>query len=696
MPTKRQASVVCSLSRHMPLKRTGSSIPAMDIATRPTRPRLAWIYTLKFQIVAIALMAAAAAAVITAHFAFVATERNMEQLLVKGESDDAERTATLMGTKVDMLRDALKAAARQSPSELWADPEAMRRHLLANSALGSLFEGVFAARPSGELLGGISQGRLSSELPDVGDRAYFQQALNTDQLIISEPLAAKRVKTPVVVMAISTRGRNGEVLGVLAGVLALSSNNLFSEAARAGREDASRVLVMNRQGMLMAHTNPARLLGHAAAEPGLAEAFELWRASGSAIDTVGTTTLSQGHLVAMAGIPDTDWTLARLTPLAVALAPVAAARKTAWTSAAWVALGAAALSGGLAWLITLPISRLRARASVLLSEGDVSVEDWPHGRGEVGQLGRAFARVVEQRRQKQDETEALLAQLEAVLDQADIGIALTREGRYEMVSRQFCEIFGFAKADLVGQPASIIYPSQAAYDALSALADRSFMHDGAFSGEVELARAGGDVFWARLRGRAVAPEDHSKGTIWTLEDVTVSRAHRERLAWISSHDSLTGLSNRAAFEEMLEAATARADDEPFCAMFIDLDHFKEVNDTGGHPIGDAVLRDVASTLTGHVRLADTVARLGGDEFAILLHGCPLPRAVEVAEKLRLAVEAYQLIWEGRSFGVGASIGLVAVDASFKDAAAVLRAADSACYAAKARGRNAVAVFSGQP
>lgn len=310
----------------------------MNIATRPTRRRMAWIHTLKFQIVAIAVAAAAAAAVVTAHVAFITTERNMEQLLVQGESDDAERTATLLGTKVDTLRDALKSAARQSPPELWADHEAMRQHLLANSALGSLFEGVLAARPSGELLGRISRGKLSSDLPNIGDRAYFQQALHTDQLVISEPLAAKRDNTPVVIMAMSARGGGGEVLGVLAGALTLSSTNLFSEVARAGREEASRVLVMNREGVLMAHTNPTRILGHAADEPGLADAFELWRASGSSIDTIGTTTLSQGHLVAMVGIPDTDWTLARLTPLAAALAPVAAARKTAWTSAAWVAL----------------------------------------------------------------------------------------------------------------------------------------------------------------------------------------------------------------------------------------------------------------------------------------------------------------------------------------------------------------------
>lgn len=104
----------------------------MNVAIRTPRRRLTWIHTLKSQIVAIAVTAAAAAAVVTAHFAFVTTEANMQQLLVQGESDDAERTATLLGTKVDMLRDALKAAARQAPADLWSDPEAMRRHLFTS------------------------------------------------------------------------------------------------------------------------------------------------------------------------------------------------------------------------------------------------------------------------------------------------------------------------------------------------------------------------------------------------------------------------------------------------------------------------------------------------------------------------------------------------------------------------------------
>jgi len=93
-----------------------------------------------------------------------------------------------------------------------------------------------------------------------------------------------------------------------------------------------------------------------------------------------------------------------------------------------------------------------------------------------------------------------------------------------------------------------------------------------------------------------------------------------------------------------------------------------------------------------VRKSDTVARLGGDEFAVLLSQCPLSQAQTIAEKLRSAVVAYRLTWEGNSFSVGASIGLVRVDTTFTSAADVLRAADAACYAAKQQGRNCVTVY----
>lgn len=244
----------------------------------------------------------------------------------------------------------------------------------------------------------------------------------------------------------------------------------------------------------------------------------------------------------------------------------------------------------------------------------------------------------------------------------------------------------------VGQPTLMVHLSAEAYQAFAEQAHPAFMRDGTFEGEVQLVRRGGEVFWARMRGKAVAPGDRSQGTIWTYEDITASREKHERLIHASSHDSLTGLLNRSAFDDILKHAMAQKDRLPVTAMFIDLDRFKQVNDTGGHAAGDALLRDVSQVIATQVRQADTVARFGGDEFAILLVGCPPAQAVEIGEKVRLAVQGYTLQWEGSSYSVGASIGVVVADETYGSAQDVLGAADAACYAAKHRGRNAVVVF----
>ena len=656
------------------------------------RTRFAWVSTLKFKIVAMAAVTGVLSAVVTAQLVLSTTQNNIQEVLLQGDSDDVQRTAELLASKLDMLQGSLWAVARQVRPELWNQPEAMARYLADKPAVGALFDSVLAARADGTMLARLVKGQTSTELPNIADRAYFQQSLKTDQPVVSEPLVGKVSKTPILIISIPVLGAEGKVVGVIAGSLGLQSTALFSDVTRITRDTHARTLVMDRKGVLLAHPDASRVLGRAADEDGLRTVFRQWSDVGSPIDTNGSSTLSEDHLVSMAGIPVSDWVLVRLTPQAVALQPVQAAQATAWRAALGVGLFAAALAGVLAWYLTLPISKLRNRAERMLAETGPSSEGWPRDGGEVGELALAFQHVVEHRQQKQTETQALLMQLEAVLDHAEVGIALTRNGHFELVSRHFCHIFRCEKHHALGQPTRMIHISDEAYQALSARAHPSFMQHGAFDGEVELIRRSGQLFWAHMRGRAVVPGDRSQGTIWTVEDVTEAREQRERLAWTSSHDSLTGLVNRPAFEALLERATLNASGEPFCAMFIDLDHFKQVNDTGGHAAGDALLRDVAHALAAQVRQTDTVARLGGDEFAVLLHRCPLPQAQALAEKLRNAVVAYRLAWEGQSFGVGASIGLVQVEGSFTTAADVLRAADAACYTAKQGGRNCVAVF----
>jgi diguanylate cyclase len=508
--------------------------------------------------------------------------------------------------------------------------------------------------------------------------------------VVSEPLVGKLSGKALMIVAVPVVVPEGRVLGMLAGTLQLRSNSLFADPTATQRNDV-RDLVMDRAGVLLWHSQTARVLGRAADEPGLGEVFARWHGSGSPIDTQATAELSQGHLVSMAGIPLTDWVLVRLTPRSSALAPMAAAQRTAWAAALGAGLVAALLAGAVAWAAARPIALLRDRAQRMLAAGDASTEGWPQGAGEIGEMSQAFQQLLHQRELQRGEAQALLWQLQAVLDNADVGIALTRHGRFELVSRQFCAIFQCEPAQAVGQPKGMIHASEAAGEAFSQLTRRAFTQFGMFDGEVELMRRSGETFWAHVRGRAVLPDDQARGAIWVIADVTQARQRREQLTWAASHDRLTGLANRAAFEVLLEEATARAAEQPFCALFIDLDRFKQVNDSGGHAAGDALLRNVARELASLLRKSDTVARLGGDEFAVLLPQCPIPRAQAIADKLRVAVESYRLEWEGKAYGVGASIGLVAVNGMHASAADVLRAADAACYEAKRQGRNRIAV-----
>ena len=165
-------------------------------------------------------------------------------------------------------------------------------------------------------------------------------------------------------------------------------------------------------------------------------------------------------------------------------------------------------------------------------------------------------------------------------------------------------------------------------------------------------------------------------------------AAQARIAYLAHHDALTGLPNRAAFIERATALLAQAGQcgQALALLFIDLDHFKRVNDSLGHPVGDALLQTVAERILSTLREADLVARFGGDEFVLLLAGAATPDAVaEVAGKLLAAISA-TLELEQASISVTPSIGVALFPEHGETAAELIKHADMAMYRAKARGR----------
>ncbi|HEV2847204.1 MAG TPA: diguanylate cyclase, partial [Thermoanaerobaculia bacterium] len=184
------------------------------------------------------------------------------------------------------------------------------------------------------------------------------------------------------------------------------------------------------------------------------------------------------------------------------------------------------------------------------------------------------------------------------------------------------------------------------------------------------------------------------GAVLVFQDVSDKRLMALQLAHQATHDELTGLLNRQAFDGHLQRALEEARNfaHTHALCYMDLDQFKVVNDTCGHLAGDELLCRGTALLHDCLRDTDLVARLGGDEFGVLLARCPLEEAEHRVRDFHSALQGFRFTWREKTFAVGASIGLVPITREFRTVAHLLSAADHACYAAKEKGRNRIQVY----
>jgi diguanylate cyclase (GGDEF)-like protein len=222
-----------------------------------------------------------------------------------------------------------------------------------------------------------------------------------------------------------------------------------------------------------------------------------------------------------------------------------------------------------------------------------------------------------------------------------------------------------------------------------------------------IQRPGAAVRWVSVNARPLLPDSARQtkraaerrpyAVVTSFFDVSERKLIEERLAHQAHHDALTGLPNRVLFGTQLDLAVtqAQSNGQPFAVIFLDLDRFKTINDTHGHGMGDALLRQVAERLQGCVRQNDTVARISGDEFTMLL---PNLRSVEAATrltcKIRETLEQPFLI-DGEHLHIGCSLGLAMYPDDGRNAEELLNNADSAMYQAKETGRNNVQLLNPQ-
>ena len=260
----------------------------------------------------------------------------------------------------------------------------------------------------------------------------------------------------------------------------------------------------------------------------------------------------------------------------------------------------------------------------------------------------------------------------------------------EFASEGCLQLTGYRPADLVGNRllsfSDLVHPSDRGWVS-------SEIHDTLKSGErsileYQIVCADGEVKWISEKSQAIRDDS---GNVVMLEgivdDITDRKRSEERLAYLAQYDVLTGLPNRALFYDRLRQAIVRAKREQNMVglLFLDLDRFKQINDSLGHAAGDRVLRVVADRLKGFLREADTIARLGGDEFTVIIEGVTdAEQVASVAEKIKAAL-AEAVVLDGHDMLVSASVGITLFPRDAEDIENLIKNADIAMYHAKHRG-----------
>jgi len=292
----------------------------------------------------------------------------------------------------------------------------------------------------------------------------------------------------------------------------------------------------------------------------------------------------------------------------------------------------------------------------------------------------------------EEATHASEARLRALIETAPVGVCVTDAGgAFTMVNAAYCALYGYTPAELLGQHFTLIVPA-----AQRAAAAAQFAR-GAARGvraprEIEVITKAGQRRTVLSAPTEITGADGRYRLAFFVVDLTERQEAAQRLTQLAHYDALTGLPNRVLFDERLQRATedARRDGAPLALLLLDLDRFKEVNDTRGHPVGDVLLRQVADRLRGAVRATDSVARLGGDEFTVLLPGADAVGAARVARDIGAAFAAPFAVGN-QAFHIGGSVGIALCPAHGADGTTLLRHADVAMYAAK-RGRLDHAVY----
>lgn len=654
------------------------------------------------------LVAVAVFSVFATGFFFLGQfEDNLRQSILHGADSLAVRASDGVATFLDdSLRDTAAIASNLPAGALeQGDLAALEAYFVRMLEIYPKFEnGIFILD---------AQGRLIVDQPafpelrgkDYSHRAYFRDTLAAGRGLVGEPYISSRRKQPVLTFTMPLQDVRGEFQGVLGVSVILTSPQALGGLREERYGQTGYFFIIDTARNMILHPDAERILRQdvpVGANLLLDKALDGFEGSGETVNSRGVPMLS-----AFRRVPGTRWILGAQQPAAEAYAPVGIMR---WK---FVGLGlgsaaAAALFG--AWLLrrlTRPLIALRQTAL------DLALPETPAeafaaagalaagpGRGmpgdEIGALNQAFSQLYQRLGSTLASVQSSAQDWERTFDAVqDVVFILDREQRIRRINRAAARLLQIDPAAAVGQP---FYPLVHGADQTPEdCPQQEVLLKGVNLTRERLIPAFNVVF-EETTSPLFGEDGRPLGVVHVWRDLTERREAEEKIRLMAYSDSLTGLPNRAALKLRLGQLLAQASQtgEQVAVLFLDLDRFKQINDTLGHTAGDRFLQAVAGRLEACLRRIDTVARQGGDEFVILLPGFQGTAAVtRVADKL-LSALSEPLVFQGHTLRSSGSIGIALYPEDGRDVETLLKHADMAMYQAKEAGRNTCCCYSAQP
>ena len=625
-------------------------------------------------------------------------QSDFRDLLYKQQLSSASYVADSIGNALSVRSDSLLLIASAIRPEWRRQPQRLQQHLEARKGIYRLFPaGLFVASLDGRIIADypVIPGRLGRS---IAQRDYFTKAIETRDLALGTPFMAPSTHRPVLTWGVPIKDESNRVVAVLGASALIDKSDLFAEVVpRKTRVQGDIHVISRHDGVVVTSTNSS-LLMTSAKDAELAPLYEKFAGGWQGSDVL-TDGAGQQHLVSGSQIAQTGWVVLSTLPASVAFAPITDNIANAYRNAAIVAFLVALLS----WLfLHAQLNPLSSSAQAIneIASGAAPLHPLAESGGrEIRQLLSSFNRLQARIQEQDNDLRASEERWKFAVEGSHDGVwdrdMLSGKVNY---SKRYKEMYGFADEELSDDKEpwyARVHPD----DMAEVEASREAYFAGTsevYLNERRMQCKDGSWKWVLVRGMVVRRAEDGKPLrmIGTHTDISEQKRMEKELRDLATSDSLTGLPNRRQFLLRMDeefSRLQRLDAQSVSVLMLDIDHFKRVNDSYGHAVGDEVLKHFARLVHEELRKIDVVGRLGGEEFAIILPGADPAAAEAFAERLRQKIETSPAPAAGSAVKFTVSIGIAAMRPMDASTNVALARADEALYLAKNGGRNCVKV-----